>query len=141
MVSWAAASTSSHEPPDARPGAAAQATNVASTSLKSPDGTVSSPVAGVANYNDGLEAHSGGARPALPTFSREPRARRARTYLTDHRGAEFSFSWPYNTERLHRSFGLSFPVSTPVPTVDEPSVLRRKGVLGGLLHEYHRVGA
>ena len=37
------------------------------------------PVAGAANYNSGLEAHSDGSRPAQPAFSREPRTRWPRT--------------------------------------------------------------
>ena len=47
----------------------------------------------------------------------------------------------YNTERPHRGLGLWVPAPKPVPTVDGPSAVRRHDVLGGLLHEYHRVAA
>ena len=47
----------------------------------------------------------------------------------------------YNTERPHRGLQLRLPAPKPAPVVDGPSVVRRKDVLGGLLHEYHRVAA
>jgi hypothetical protein len=47
----------------------------------------------------------------------------------------------YNTERPHRGLQLRLPAPKPAPAVDGPSVVRRKDVLGGLLHEYHRVAA
>ena len=47
----------------------------------------------------------------------------------------------YNTERPHRGLGLCAPNPKPAVTVDGPTVVRRNSVLGGLLHEYHRVAA
>ena len=47
----------------------------------------------------------------------------------------------YNTERPHRGLQLRLPAPRPVPVVDGPSLVRCKDVLGGLLHEYHRVAA
>ena len=47
----------------------------------------------------------------------------------------------YNTERPHRGLQLRLPAPKPVRVLDGPSVVRRKDVLGGLLHEYHRVAA
>ena len=47
----------------------------------------------------------------------------------------------YNTERPHRGLQLRLPAAKPAPVLDGPSVVRRKDVLGGLLHEYHRVAA
>jgi hypothetical protein len=47
----------------------------------------------------------------------------------------------YNTERPHRGLGLCTPDPEPMVTVQKPTVVRRNDVLGGLLHEYHRVAA
>ena len=47
----------------------------------------------------------------------------------------------YNTARPHRGLKLCVPVPKAAPTVDGPSVVRRNDVLGGLVHEYHRVAA
>jgi transposase InsO family protein len=47
----------------------------------------------------------------------------------------------YNTGRPHRGLALCTPNPGPMVTVDGPSAVRRVDVLGGLLHEYHRVAA
>ena len=47
----------------------------------------------------------------------------------------------YNTERPHRGLQPRLPVPKPTPVVDGPSVVRRKDVLGGLLHEYECAAA
>jgi len=45
----------------------------------------------------------------------------------------------YNSERPHRSLQLSPPWPERAPRTEGPSTVRRKDVLGGLVHEYHRV--
>jgi len=47
----------------------------------------------------------------------------------------------YNTERPHRGLRLCVPEPKPAVTFEGPTVVRRDDVLGGLLHEYHRVAA
>ena len=52
--------------------------------------------------------------------------------------------WHYNQQRPHRSLALDVPEvrdqdqdSVPV----QPRDVRRRGLLGGLIHEYHAVAA
>jgi len=54
----------------------------------------------------------------------------------------------YNQQRPHRSLALAVPVPVPVPEAGErnsphvnPRAVRRRDVLGGLIHEYHEVAA
>ena len=47
----------------------------------------------------------------------------------------------YNTERPHRGLALCTPNPPPMVTFGGPSAVRRNDVLGGLIHEYHRVAA
>ena len=48
----------------------------------------------------------------------------------------------YNRRRPHRAMGLAPPVATagePIPV--NPRDVRRRGLLGGLVHEYHWAAA
>ena len=47
----------------------------------------------------------------------------------------------YDTERPHRGLRLCAPNPKPAVTVDEPTVVRRNDVLGGLIHEHRRAAA
>jgi len=49
----------------------------------------------------------------------------------------------YNEERPHRGLGLRPPGGSPPFTVlpTKPSVIKRRDLLGGLIHEYHRKAA
>jgi len=44
----------------------------------------------------------------------------------------------YNTQRPHRGVGLATPITGPrAAQVPSPAAVRRRDVLGGLIHEYH----
>lgn len=47
----------------------------------------------------------------------------------------------YNAERPHRSLGLATPVGKPSPCGSLPADIRRRDVLGGVIHEYYAVAA
>ena len=48
----------------------------------------------------------------------------------------------YNRQRPHRALGLAAPVADKGdPTPVEPRQVRRRDVLGGLIHEYHGAAA
>jgi transposase InsO family protein len=50
----------------------------------------------------------------------------------------------YNSHRPHRALGLEPPASTADVSVvrdGQPRMVRRRDLLGGLLHEYHRQAA
>ena len=47
----------------------------------------------------------------------------------------------YNAERPHRGLQLSPPCPERTPRTEGPSIVRRKDVLGGSVHEYHWVAA
>jgi putative transposase len=52
----------------------------------------------------------------------------------------------YNRQRPHRAVGLApplagVPISDPIIGFVNPGHVRRRDLLGGLIHEYHRVAA
>lgn len=47
----------------------------------------------------------------------------------------------YNAERPHRSLALAVPTGGPHQARGSPSEIRRRDVLGGLIHEYYAAAA
>jgi putative transposase len=47
----------------------------------------------------------------------------------------------YNAERPHRSLGLAAPAGKPAEARGSPAEIRRRDVLGGLIHEYYAAAA
>jgi putative transposase len=48
----------------------------------------------------------------------------------------------YNRQRPHRAIGLAAPLAeTSIPMPVDPHHVRRRDLLGGLIHEYDRVAA
>ena len=58
--------------------------------------------------------------------------------LSQTLGRPVLLSWPYNYSRPHRGLQLATPVPPRSLEVDPSGPIRRRDLLGGLIHEYER---